>query len=70
MNDDTLCRFCWGFGVIAPWALLLLGAVLGVWPGTHPLVDRISAYTTALGLLVFTGSYLLSHYGNGLLVKR
>jgi hypothetical protein len=60
MSDKfrTFCLFCFGVGVVLPFGLMTMAALLGL-VGTGDLAARISAYAMVGGLVVLFMSYLV-----------
>lgn len=62
IHRHQICVLCFGLGVLAASVMLVAGGILGFVPGTHPLIDRASAYLVAVSLLLLAGSYVLQRF--------
>lgn len=60
MSDKfrAFCLFCFGAGVLLPFGLMTMAALLGLF-GTGDLAARISAYSMVGGLVMLSMSYLV-----------
>jgi hypothetical protein len=60
---SAVCAMCFVLGTVAPWAFVVLGAVLSIF-ATSPENSATAAYSTAFGILVLATSFLLKRLTN------
>jgi hypothetical protein len=61
----VFCTMCFILGTVAPWAFIVLGAMLSVF-ATSAQNNATAAYSTAFGLLILATSYLLKRLTHSL----
>lgn len=72
MNDDhakALCAVCVFFGLVVPWVLLALGAIMSIFLDSA-YWGETAAYLTATGVLFLLGSYVLARVSDMIARRR
>lgn len=57
-DERDPCGICSFFGMYVPWALIVVGGIMGALPFFEPMAET-SAWFVALGLAMLTASVLL-----------
>lgn len=70
MSEQTngFCLFCIVVGVVLPWLLIFLSAVVALVGETEAL-GRVSAYSAAVGLVLLSVSYFFGRAANNFITR-